>query len=278
MKTILVPHDFSECADHALQQAIYLAGKTGAELHIYHVAALHPYWKQLSETDKEVYRENLEKAMHIRERLSEKKELAEQAGVEAKVAFTPGPVIEGVVEYARKYDADLLVIGTHGMTGMREWMIGSNTQKILRQVECPVLAVKHNLVYRDFNRIAFVSTFNKEVESPFRKLLDFAAIFKSEIVLINMDEPGFFSDPLLVMRQAMNEYRDLAKSKGFQCEIKRLASGNLEDGLKNQIVENDIDLVVVPTHGKGAIARIFSSSIAEAIVNHLQKPVMTIRI
>jgi nucleotide-binding universal stress UspA family protein len=278
MKTILVPHDFSACADNALNQAIYLAAKTGAELHIYHVAALHPYWKQLSSTDQDAYRENLKESINIRERLKERMKIAEQAGVSARTSFTPGQVIEGIVEYSRKYDADLLVIGTHGMKGMREWILGSNTQKILRQVECPVLAIKHDLVYRDFKRIAFVSAYRKQAEEPFHKLLDFAGIFQSEIVLINMDEPGFFSDPLLVIRQAMREYQDLAKSRGFHCEIKRLTGGNLEEGLRKHIVEEDIDLVVIPTHGKGAIARIFSSSIAEAIVNHFQKPVMTIRI
>ena len=130
---------------------------------------------------------------------------------------------------------------------------------------------------RDFKKIGFVTSLDHENDEPFEKMLAFAAIFKSEIVIINMDEPGFFRDPLLVVRKAMEDYQNIAKAKGFKCSIKRLANGQLEEQLTGLISENELDLLVVPTHGKNAFVRIFTSSIAEAIVNHLHKPVMTIK-
>jgi nucleotide-binding universal stress UspA family protein len=278
MKNILVPYDFSECAVYALNQAVFLAQKTGANLHVYHVAPLHPYWKDLSKSDSEAYNQNVKVAYGVEQKLAEVKLRMEGMGVAVTTRFTPGPIIENVVRYTEEFKIDLLVMGTHGMSGIKEWMIGSNAQKILRQVACPVLAIKHDLVYRDFQKIAFVSSFHHENKQPFLVVLDLAGIFKSEILLVNMDEPGFFRDPLLVIRTAMREFQDLARSRGLACSIKRLASGSLEDGMKQLIAEEAIDLVAITTHGKGPLARIFASSLAEAVVNHLQKPVMTIRI
>ena len=278
MKRILVPYDFSECADNALKQAAYLAERTSAELMIYHIAPLHPYWEYLSETDRASYLENINIANKISDKLDAKKKEIEISGIKVITKFTPGPIIENIVNITGEYEIDLLVIGTHGMSGVKEWMLGSNTQKILRQVDCPVLTIKHDLMVRDFARIGFVTSLHHDNDKPFDKMLEFAAIFEAEIILINMDEPGFFSDPLLVIQKALKDYQSIAVSKGFKCTIRRMTGGGLEKELTKEIVENDIDLIVIPTHGKNAFVRIFINSIAEAIVNHLDKPVMTIRI
>lgn len=276
MNRILVPHDFSKCADSALAQAISIAKKAGAELHIYHVAALHPYWEQLSESDRAAYSQSLDTAMKIRERLAERKGRAEAEGLSVKTIFTPGKVIECITDYTEKLEVDLLVIGTHGMSGVEEWILGSNAQKILRKVGCPVLSVKQGREAAGFSRLAFVSAFQAAAESPFEKLMDFAELFQAQITLVNMDEPGIFRDPEVVIIQAMESFRDLAAKRGIDCDIKRLPAGDLEQSLKAYVKENDIDLVCVPTHGRGSLARIFTSSIAEAVVNHLEKPVMTV--
>ncbi|MCP4124951.1 MAG: universal stress protein [Bacteroidetes bacterium] len=278
MKKILVPVDFSKCSDIALQQASRIAKVLSAEVHLYHVASLHPYWRDLSTSDKAAYKENEELASKIEENLLSRKSKLLSQGVEVKVSYNHGHVIENIIKYSTTNEVDLMVIGTHGMSGYKEWMIGSNAQKILRNVTCPVIAIKQTPVNKGFDQIAFVSDFHEGNMAAFNKTLDFAKAFNSGVTIINMDEPGFFSDPVLVIKKAMREFQDVAKSRGLNCDIKRITDDGFEEGLRKQIKENEIDLVVIPTHGRGPIARLFLSSIAEAVVNHMQTPVMTIRI
>lgn len=278
MKKILVPVDFSDCSDQALDEAIYVAGTIGAELHLYHVGDLHPNWASLSERDREAYRENLEKAGRIREQLEERRRRAADAGVNVQATFTHGHVIEQVVEYTQRFGMDLVVIGTHGMSGYRDWVIGSNTQKVLRQVDCPVLIIKQKPADPHFRKMAFVSDFQESHRDAFARALDAAEWFKAEVWLINMDEPGYFHDPAMLLLESMRDFQEEALSRGLDCHVLRLTSGSLEEGLRQAIAEKGIDLVILPTHGRGPLARLFLSSMAEAVANNLDVPVMTIRI
>lgn len=278
MKNILVPVDFSDCSDQALDQAIFMAKTIGAKLHIYHVGDLHPNWAALSETDRAAYRENLEKTGRIEAGLEKRRSLAEAAGVEVQAGFTHGHVIEQIVDYTRRFDMDLVVIGTHGMSGYRDWIIGSNAQKILRQVDCPVLLIKKKPGNPRFGRLAFVSDFQQAHRQAFAQALDVAEWFQAEIWLINMDEPGYFHDPAMLLLESMRAFQEEALSRGLACQIRRLTSGSLEDGLRQAIAEHGIDLVVLPTKGRSPLARLFLSSMAEAVANNLDVPVMTIRV
>lgn len=278
MKKILVPTDFSECAGYALNQAKYMAGLWNAELHIFHVTALDTAWQEDAEVNKVIYESNLAVVQEVERQLSVLRESLTKEGHTVITGFDHDNLIDRLETYTEQHSIDLIVMGTHGISGVREWIIGSNTQKLLRKVNCPVLAIKHDLVYREFKRIAFVSNYHEENEVAFKELLRIAGLFDSELILLNMDEPGTFGDPVLVMRKAMREYQEIAEEAGFKCSLKRIAGPNIESELQKQINEEDIDLIVVPTHGRSGFSRIFSSSIAEAIVNHLDKPVMTIKI
>ncbi|MFO8006157.1 MAG: universal stress protein [Candidatus Brocadiia bacterium] len=135
--------DFSKYSDHALRYALSLARLFGAELTVVHVVEMPflPSYSMAGVPDLSMPVEELEE--NAREHLNEKLEQcrSEHADVEAEV-LTGSPFVE-IIDFARQVEADLIVMGTHGRSGLRQLLIGSVAEKVVRKAPCPVLTVKH---------------------------------------------------------------------------------------------------------------------------------------
>jgi universal stress protein A len=133
---ILVPVDFSEPSELALSHACSLAQAHGATITLSHVGEpLHPDWFFDTTILQREIIENAEK--HLRE-------LAEKygAGLQAKTEMRFGHPVETIVLSAQKMKADVIVIGTHGRTGVKHALLGSVAERVARQAPCPVLIVR----------------------------------------------------------------------------------------------------------------------------------------
>lgn len=145
LKKILCPFDFSENSQEALQYAIHLMLKDDdATLYLFHVvdSRVFDYSGHIYEQEPYVTKVALDQSS--REQL-EKKLLAEvpeeiQNRVETIISFGV-PFLE-IIMAARNKDIDLIVIGTHGRTGIAHMLIGSVAEKVVRKAPCPVLSVK----------------------------------------------------------------------------------------------------------------------------------------
>jgi len=140
-KTILVPHDFSDDANAALETALDLARRLGAEIHLLHsyqqpIDVLSPYGVAIPPS---VIPEIREAA------LARLRKLAEQhagAGVKLHVRVAEGAPSVAIVDAAEQLGADLVVMGTRGLSGLRHLLLGSVAERTLRTAPCPVLTVK----------------------------------------------------------------------------------------------------------------------------------------
>lgn len=140
-KKILVPSDFSEDAEAALDLAIQIAQDMGAELHLVHayrlpVEMLSPYGVPLPDA---VVPE-IRKAAGGQ--LQEQLDRVRRSGVQAEAHLREGTAPEAVAEAARALGADLIVMGTRGRTGLAHVVLGSVAERTLRAAPCPVLTVK----------------------------------------------------------------------------------------------------------------------------------------
>lgn len=143
MRNILVPLDLSEYAEHALPYARELASTFGASLHLLHVvdtqwiassgaAAFPEYGGELLQR----FESDGEKALiKIAETLPE--------SVEVTAAVRAGPPHVQIVQYAREADVDLIVVATHGHSGLKHALIGSVAEKVVQMAPCPVLSIKN---------------------------------------------------------------------------------------------------------------------------------------
>ncbi len=145
-KTILVPHDFSRCANHASALARDLAKIHGARLVLLHVAELPP----MLGPGATVIPDGGGAPIGVREyalraseaHLADLAERLRKDGVEVSVVSVAGHVATEVAETAAREHADLIVMGTHGRTGLAHVVLGSVTEKIVRHSLVPVLTVR----------------------------------------------------------------------------------------------------------------------------------------
>jgi nucleotide-binding universal stress UspA family protein len=147
IRRILVPVDFSEHSQRALDDAIGLAEKFGAELHLLHCYEVYPagaigfpYNVAIPET----YEREIREAATAR--LASWREKVTARGIRAEQHLVMDRPSHGIVGLAEKLPADLIVIGTYGLTGVKHVLLGSVAERVLRHAPCPVLTVKHQEV------------------------------------------------------------------------------------------------------------------------------------
>ena len=140
-KNILAPTDFSDVSNSAAAYAGRLAVATGARLHLHHVVHDAMGGKTMLET------QHLGHAMDDAEqegkaKLEELLSEDDRASLSLTSYVGFGPPADQITEYAAKNNIDLIVMGTHGRSGIEKMWLGSVTEKVLRQAGCPVLVVR----------------------------------------------------------------------------------------------------------------------------------------
>ena len=142
VKRILFPTDFSAHADFAWPFALTFARRFSAELHLLHVVTPPP---RLTETyvanfDPEQVVEAL--CQEAQRALDPLLQTATVGGLIARCEIRVGMDFREIVEYARAQDIDLIVMATHGRTGLAHALVGSVAERVVRKSPCPVLTVK----------------------------------------------------------------------------------------------------------------------------------------
>jgi nucleotide-binding universal stress UspA family protein len=143
IRTILVPTDFSRHSEAALKYACGLAERVGATLHLLHVLAevmpVGPDPMLAPVLPPEYFRESESASREALERLLDPT-WGTPAGVETSVRW--GSPVDVIVDHAATQHADLIVIATHGRTGISHVLLGSVAERIIREAPCPVLTVR----------------------------------------------------------------------------------------------------------------------------------------
>jgi nucleotide-binding universal stress UspA family protein len=141
LRTILVPSDFSECSDEALQYGLELARRFGASLHLLHVVPDPVAQPWAAEGFSVPVFEVVEKwQKQAEERLRGTVPDADRHRVTV-VSVIATPYAE-ILAYAAAHDVDLIVMGTHGRSGVSHLLLGSIAERVVRRAPCPVLTVR----------------------------------------------------------------------------------------------------------------------------------------
>ena len=276
MFKILVPTDFSDCAEHALNVALQLAQRLKGEVHLYHRVDIPHNWHQFSEQEKSYFPEIKARVAKTQTQLLNLRDQVESKYQEVKIinSFSYGHLLGNILQYAETYQIDMIVMGSHGASGISEWLIGSNTQKIVRLAPCPVLTIKQDMKSIDFGHIAFVSNFDSDLKPAFRKLVEFARSINAHVHLLTIDTYSFYTEPQYAVLESMKEFQEICGDK-VECTLHQHHAFRTVKGLEEFIDENNIKMVGMATHGRKYFARALMGSLAETVVNHLNLPVLT---
>ena len=273
MKRILVPTDFSDCAGYALDAAIKIADRSGAEVHLLHKIKLDPNFDESNSKARFDYPESYARLKRMKKKFNALREKYEGPRIRMVTSYDTGNLVKTIANYVDEIEIDLVVMGSSGADGIKELVLGSQTQKVVRLAHCPVLVVKHPLEKISFKNIVFASDFKENAVQPFEKLLDFAKPFKAHIHLLNIT-----AYPKLEVSEA-----DIERMKKFEkmcwmmpCTLHTYRDLDRELGVTHFAKEQQADMVAISHYGKDAIKRIFLGSLAETLINHLEVPVMSL--
>lgn len=138
-ETIIVPTDFSKLSDAATDYALSMAKRLGARIVFLHSLDWNKQQSEMTALYNEVYAFTKERADAF---LNDLVERAGRLGIEAESKVVDGPPFVEIIQAAKKIKADMIIIGTHGRSGLSHIMMGSQAERVVRQAPCPVLTVK----------------------------------------------------------------------------------------------------------------------------------------
>jgi len=274
MKRILVPTDFSEHAEDALKVASEIAKKNNSEIIILHMLELPSQMNDAVLGGASIPETMLfmKKANEMLDEVSSRPYLDDIQITEIVKMDKP---IHGIIQVSKDYDIDLIVMGSHGSSGIEELLIGSTTEKVVRNSEIPVLVIKKDISNFNAANIVFASDFSDETKKPFQKLLNFSQFFDSKIHLVTICTPNSFK-PTHEIEKAMNDFLSDFNTPNFETHIYN--DTNIEKGIINFSNKINADIIGMCTHGRTGFAHFFNGSISEGLVNHAVKPVITFKI
>lgn len=272
MKTILVPTDFSDHAFYALKVAACIAKKINAVIKIVHVY-------NLPSTGFEKY-QYVDKYYKEMKNMAENKisELARQdflKGLEVEKHVFNNMLMWEVVSNERFKNSDLIIMGSHGIGGINKVFIGSNTEKIVRLADPPVLTINNEIENFVIDKMVFASNFFEESYSVFKKIKFFADIYKSHIYLLKVITPKEF-EPTPVSQKLINSF--IKEFNLNKISVHIYNSQSIESGIIEFSKEVNADLIAIETHGRTGFVHLINGSLVEDIVKHEPKPVLSIKI
>lgn len=276
MKTILVPVDFSEYSEFALEVAASIAKDKGANIIAVHMLGLSNAFLTKDESE-EVY--NAMYYMKLaKKRFKEFLNKPYLKDIEVTDTIRNYKDFSELNKVAKEFQADLIVMGSHGTSGFAEIFVGSNTEKVVRTSEIPVLVIKERM--KDFNikQVIYVSDLELESVGAYVKTRNFLLNFDCELEMLFVKLPEYFHST----REMSDKYNKFLDATGLNelvpPEIRYYDDYSLESGVFNYCKKHEEDVIIIPTHGRKGLSHFFYGSYGEDVVNHSTIPVLTMKI
>lgn len=276
IKIIVVPTDFSETAEVAIRHAVKLSKLYGSELHLVHV--LEAYTANVNIPE---FKEVDAVIVNLFEKVEQKlraygDKLAHENGIRVVVHAATGSIKGKVINYAKKVGAGLIVTGTHGASGFREFFMGSNSYRIVSEAPCPVISVNSHQAEPEYKKIVLPIDSSPPSRQKVVYAVDLAkrmgaTIYLAELVS-NLD-----TVEKARLNQKVKQVEDYLTKHGVEHVTKEMKGSNLALLTLNFASAVDADLIVMMTEQEPNVSGLFMGPFAQQVVNHSNIPVMSIR-
>jgi len=272
MKKILVPCDFSEQAINAFQLAIDLSERSKREVHLLHVVEL-PVMHDSMLMPTLAFEATLLKELgdNAEAQFAKiKSEYASDIPVITKVVF--GSTSMMILDYITEAEIELVVMGTKGASGLRELVIGSNAEKIVRRSPCPVITVRKHTKLNEIRNIVFPNSLEQDQEDLVQHVKALQDFMKATVHIVWINTPGnFISDNITQIR--LKEFAKRFMLKDYTLSV--FNDTYEESGVISFAHMVKADMIAMGTHGRRGLNHVMSGSVTEDVVNHIDCPIWT---
>lgn len=277
---ILVPTDGSEHADIAVEYARDLGSRYEATIHV--MSAVDPRTLDNAAHYEQVRDDRVTHVHSICETLSES-DLSTREEVRSEIPY------EAILAYADEQDIDLIVMGTHGRTGVERYLLGSVTEKVVRLSDIPVLTVgatDDGSVTYPYSDVLLPTDGSEGSIAASKYGIELASAYDACLHALSVVEPMFMgvdgrSDiPYKELEQSAQEAVETIEARAVEASVSavtRVETGHPHREILSYIDDNAIDLVVMGTHGRSGLERYLLGSVTEKVIRTSPVPVMTVR-
>ncbi len=278
MNRILVPIDFSECSAHALEVAATLAKDSGASILLLHMLGLSE--AILTKNEAQEFMEAKYYMMLAKKRFAEFLDKDYLKGIKVTEMVQNYKIFEELNKVALEQNADLIVMGSHGTGGLGKFFVGSNTEKVVRTSNVPVLVIKEHIPNFKVDKVVFACDFKIEGVPAYHRALQMLRPWNAQVHLVYINLPHIHFKSTAEIAKEMDAFLRVAHHGDVPSHIHVTHRNDYstEEGLYNYAEECDADLIAIPTHGRRGLAHFFQGSIGEDLANRANLPVMTFKI
>ena len=275
MYKILVPVDFSKKSDSAVKMSAQIGKKIKSEIHLLHLVELPSGIVDMGAGSNFSIPASMMYLRKVKEKIIHLKNTFFDSDHIIKYSIKFENPFEGITNYATKNDANLIVMGSKGVSDFEEMIIGSNTEKVVRTSNIPVIVVKTDTNKFKFKKLVFASNYDEENKVAFSDFLAFAKKFNSQIHLLKINTISNFESSYETHKKIKNFIQD------FNLKRKTITIYNdisVVKGIINFAKDIDADIIAITTHGISGLSSLFNGSIAKSVSKNVLRPVITFKI
>ena len=271
IKKLLLLTDFSEISDYATQYALHIAKRTKADVTFLHVINTLVDWVKLPLEHEQYYPETKAQIGLAKANLSTLGMIFSKEHIKTTETLVYNVGAENIPKYINGKDYDLVIMGSHGASGFKEVALGSNAQKVVRHTKVPTLIVKTAPKPEIFQHMVLASNFEADSKAMHRQLFDFCSVFNAHMDLLYVNTPYRFRETEDI-KAHLNTFCEPYDAKN--CGRYHVDAFNEERGVAYFMKQSNADVLAIATTGKSGLAQLFSPSVTEAVINHLEVPTL----
>jgi nucleotide-binding universal stress UspA family protein len=295
LRHVLVTTDLSPAAEPAFEAAADLARRAGARvtvLNVIDLAGLGDSWalrESLVRLEREFRTEVCPRLQTLCETTFKDLEL--------KIDFVEGMgAADTICRYAREHEADIIVIATHGHTGVKRFLVGSVAEGAVQRAPCDVIVVRSDREakgerFLELKKILVPTDFSKPADQALERAMQLAGLTKAEVHLVHAYEfpprVGVVDVPLALPQEFFDQIRDAAQ-KQLDQRVKQVEAAGLKGqthltmdtpagAILDAAASIGADLIVMGTQGRTGMKHVLLGSVAERTVRLASCPVMTVK-
>lgn len=276
MKKIIIPVDFSQHSEYALETGAALAKQHNAELIVMHMLELSE--SIFSTSDSEKSEENAFMLMVTNKEFEKFLDKPYLDGISVTPIIKHHKVLKEVSEVASHEKADLIIMGSRGHSEHDGIFTGSNTEKVVRYSDIPVLVVKSKPDSVNFKNIVLGCDFDEDSISAVKNAVEMLNELTEKVTLLHVNLPNLSFLSTDEINEKVANFIKLAQLDEKDLNIAFTADHMVEDGVLNFAKREGADAVSIITHGRTGLSHFFGGSISEDLVNHSKLPVITFKL
>ena len=268
IRHILVPIDFSDVSENAVLEAAKICSSTGATLTLLHAYLIPGYSGGMAyETFIPPLDEHIEL---INKQLEEYVAgFPEMANLNVQKIAIPGSVQDMIGAYAEDNNVDLVVTGTRGSSGFMGFLLGTHSERIEGEVQCPVIVLPEGSQLKKGMRLAIAHDYKSTISPDQRELIRFILSFYSATFdVVHVEDKNDTPEAEISVRENL---------KALNPTFHKVVHDDVEKGLNEFSEENNIGMLAIIYHDHGFLNRIFGRSTSRQLTYHSKIPLLVLK-